>query len=73
LSHFGEGRIEPDGVADRRFADLVDPTRPGRVTDIVNAASREVGTDAKDWRVDRLVSMVAQLEREARERGGGPE
>jgi len=46
----------------------VDPTRPARVVDVVNAVSRELGNDVADWRIDRLLGMVATIEREARER-----
>lgn len=56
------------GVWERGVGSLLDPTRPGSVMEVVNAVSREVGGDAGGWRVDRLLSMVAGLEREARER-----
>lgn len=35
---------------------------------VVNAVSREMGADAAGWRVDRLLSMYAGLEREAARR-----
>lgn len=73
VAHVGEGVYEPPGVAGRTLGDMVDPTRPGRVTDLVNAVSRELGSDAKGWRYDRLVSMGAQLEREAQERDAAPD
>jgi len=46
----------------------VDPTRPGTITGLVNAVSREVSADVADWRLGRLLMMSGQMEREARER-----
>jgi len=47
---------------------VIDATRPGRPTAIVNAVSREVGGDVAGWRWTRIVSFYGQLEREARQR-----
>lgn len=54
---------------ERTLGDLLDPLRPGRVVDIVNAVTRETGVDAEGWRIDRLLSMVAGLEADAAARG----
>lgn len=40
---------------------------------MINAVTREVGVDAADWPVDRILGMAAQLEREADQRGDAGE
>ena len=68
IAHGGEGDFREPSVAERTIGDLLDPRRPGRVVDLVNAAARETGLRVEGWRVDRLLSMVSGLEAEARER-----
>jgi len=53
---------------ERTLGDLLDPTRPTRVLDLVNAVSREVGRDVAGWNLGRVWSLYGQMEREARER-----
>lgn len=64
LAHFGEGTHRDPTLWDRTLGDLVTPSRPGGVVSIVNAATRESGTDAADWSIRRLVQLVATLERQ---------
>lgn len=56
---------------ERTVGDLVGPERPLRAMDAVNVASKELGTDAAEWSVVRLLSLLAQAEREARQRAEG--
>lgn len=67
-AHFGTGDFSDPNPIQRTLGDYVDPTRPGSVRWVVNAVSREVGADAKDWDVARLVEMVGQIARERRAR-----
>jgi len=67
LAHLGEGDYEPPAAHERTLGDLLDPTRPGRPTDMVNAVSREMRTDVADWRLDRVLSMLRQLDNESAE------
>lgn len=53
---------------ERTVGDLVAPERPLRAVDAVNAASKHLGTDAAEWSVVRILSLLSQVEREARER-----
>lgn len=69
LAHGTEHAPEDPGVYRRSVGDYLDPTRPGRVIDLVNAVTLETGIDAERWRWDRIVSMVAGLEQ--RGEGGG--
>lgn len=62
-----EEASDPPGAAERSIGDLLDPTRPGSVTDLINAVTKETGIDAAGWSVTRLLRMVARLEREAKE------
>jgi len=57
------------GLAGRTVGDLVDPTRAGSATAVVNLVTRAVGTDAAAWDVGRLLSMAGQVEAEHQERG----
>lgn len=59
--------IEPD-LVDRGTAALVDPTKPGSMTTVVNAVTREVGMDVADWNAGRIVNMAAQIQAEAARR-----
>jgi hypothetical protein len=52
---------------ERTIGDLVAPERPVRAVDMVNAASKYLGTDAADWTVVRLLSLLTQAEREGRQ------
>jgi hypothetical protein len=67
LSHVGDPSHADPSVGERSLGDYLDPSRPGGATALVNAASRECGTDAAAWRWARLVTFVASLERERRE------
>lgn len=71
LNHGTEENVENPGVYERTIGDLLDPYRTGSAMHVVNAVSREMGVDAASWRVDRLLSMVAGLEREAARRSEG--
>lgn len=66
LAHHGEGSHEDPGIYERRLGDLLDPSRPGRMVDVVNAVTRETGIDATEWGVERLLGMVMQVEQEPR-------
>lgn len=68
LAFLGEGDHADLSVYERTLGDLVDPTRPGRFIDVVNTVTRDAGLDAKDWGVQRLLSMVVNIEREANQR-----
>lgn len=68
LAHFGEGDYSDPGMHERTLGDLLHPARPGRVVDVVNRVSMEVGGDVAEWRLVRVVSLFASLQREARER-----
>lgn len=70
LAYAGEGTFEDPSVYNRTLGDLVSPARSGSMTDVVNAVTREVGTDAAEWPVGRLVSMLAGMEHEAAQREG---
>lgn len=70
ISHVGDVADADPHLTDRRFGDLVDPTRSGQFVTIVNVVSRECGTDAASWRVNRLLNMVGTMQHEAAERGG---
>ena len=59
---------EPPRPTDRTLGDIVAPERPARATDAVNRASVRLGTDAAEWTVVRLLSLLGQIEREARQR-----
>lgn len=63
LSH----AVGPDAaaveVADRSLGDYLTPTRPGRILHLVNAVSADLGTDAADWSVERILSYAAELDR----------
>lgn len=62
LAHLGEGDHADPKPFERTLGDLIDPTRPGRVMDICNAVTRKAKMDAAEWRVDRILSMVATLQ-----------
>lgn len=64
----GEGDFSPPGVRDRTLGDWLDPTRPGRTVDIVNAVSREVGSDVAGWRFTRTLEFFAAVEQATRQR-----
>lgn len=68
LAWSGEGSFEDPGAFERPLGDFLTPTRSGSMLSVVNAVTRDVGLDASDWRVDRLLSMVAALEQEAQQR-----
>jgi len=57
------------GLAGRTVGDLVDPTRAGSVTAVVNLVTRAVGTDAAGWGVPRLVGMAGQIEHDRNRQG----
>ena len=50
------------GAAQRTVGDLVDPHRPGGVTELVNAVTNATGQDAAEWSLSRLLQMVGMLE-----------
>ena len=56
------------GPGERSVGDVIDPFRPGQATDTVNAVSRGMGMDVAGWSWDRIVSMAATLQHEARQR-----
>lgn len=63
LAHIGDGDDYADPtVMERTLGDYLDPTRTGCLTDIVNRVSQVVGADVQEWRVDRLLRMVAGVE-----------
>lgn len=63
LLNFGtEQNVTDPKNHERTLGDLLDPLRPGRMTDLVNSVTRETGIDAATWRVDRLLRMVASIE-----------
>jgi len=70
VAYGGEGTFRDPSVRDRTLGDLVSPARTGSVTDVVNVVTREVETDAADWPLSRLVSMVRGMEHEAEQREG---
>lgn len=51
----------------RTLGDLVAPERPLRAVDAVNMASKHLGTDAAEWSVVRILSLLAHADREARQ------
>jgi len=63
----GSDAYADPSVAERTLGDYLHPRRPGSVTILVNAVSREIGADAAPWSFYRLVTFVAGLERERRE------
>lgn len=62
LARLGEGDYADPSPHERLLGDLLDPTRPGRMMDCVNAVTQQSKQDAAEWRVDRILSMVASLE-----------
>lgn len=60
----GEGPNHMPGPHERRLGDLLDPRLPGRMVDLVNGVTRQVGMDAAAWRLDRLLHMAAALAQE---------
>lgn len=62
LAHGGEGDYSEPSLWERTLGDILSPTRPGRMVDVVNVVTRETGIDAETWRYDRLLSMLAQVE-----------
>jgi len=68
LAHLGEGDYTPPKLYERTLGDILHPARPGRAVDVVNAASREVGTDVAGWRFERVLSMHAAIDAEAAQR-----
>jgi hypothetical protein len=68
LAHDGEGSWDEPATYERTLADLIDPTRPGRMQDVVNAVSRDVGTDTAEWGAARLLSALVPIQREAEQR-----
>jgi len=62
LAHGGEGDYAEPSIYERTLGDLLSPVRPGRMVDCVNAVTRETGVDAADWRVSRMLSMLAGIE-----------
>jgi len=59
-----DGGIPTPTLAKATVGDLVDPTRPGSPTALVNTASRAMGDDAAAWSVFRLRELVRGLEPE---------
>ena len=45
------------------MGDLIDPTRPHTTTNVVNIVSSEISGDAASWRFDRLLDMVATVDK----------
>lgn len=68
IATYGEGDYSEPATAERTLSDLVSPLRSGRVMDVVNQVSREVGGDVAGWSFDRILSLYGGLEAEARER-----
>jgi hypothetical protein len=68
LAFDGEGSWEEPDTYERTLGDLIDPTRPGRMQDVVNAVSRDVGTDTAEWGVARLLSALVPIRQEAEQR-----
>lgn len=44
--------------------------KPGSMTGLVNAVTRDVGEDVAEWRVDRLMGMAAQIQAAGEQRQG---
>lgn len=63
-ANLGEGDFSDVSTYQRTLGDLVDPRRPGRMIDVINTVSRDVGDDCKEWSVARLLSMVINIEQE---------
>ena len=67
LAFSADGGIDDYAAPDlheRTLGDLIAPTRPGRMVDVVNMVRREVPGDPTAWSVYEFLSMVAMLERE---------
>jgi len=62
MAHGGEGDYSDPSVYQRTLGDLIDPTRSGGFMQIVNAVTREVGSDVSEWPLNRLLNMVGGME-----------
>jgi len=63
LALFGEGDYSTPRIYERTMGDLIDPTRPHTTTNVVNIVSSEISGDAASWRFDRLLDMVATVDK----------
>ena len=68
ISHGTDDVADEPSIADRTLSDVLCPYRPGSATELVNAAAREVGVGVEEWHWFRVVSLVARLQRESRQR-----
>jgi len=59
LAWDGEGDAAPPKPHERLYGDYIDPTRPGRMMDVVNHTSQLLGRDTAAWSVERHLRMLA--------------
>lgn len=64
----GEGEAREPPTHERTLGDLVDPTRPETMRDVVNACSRDMRDDVAHWATERLLALVGMIDAENTER-----
>lgn len=63
IAHVGDPDHADPEVWERTLGDFLDPTRPGNMMDVTNRVSQLLGSDAAEWRVDRLLRMAGAGQR----------
>ena len=69
LAFRADGDISDVSAYQRTLGDLLDPARPGRIVDVVNAVTRHSGIDAGEWPINRVWSMLESIEVQAAQSG----